>query len=162
MKLIHSITVVLLMIGYVNGQSSISKSLGMYVFPANDQNKDQQDQDEFKCYQWAVGQSGYDPINPTKVTPQEVETGPDGTAVRGAAKGAAMGAAIGAIAGDAGKGAAIGAASGGMLGVGRKRANAAGQQQQAAAAAKQKEAEMVNGFKRAFSVCLEGKGYTVK
>jgi hypothetical protein len=36
------------------------------------------------------------------------------------------------------------------------------EQQQANQAAEAKEEELLNEFKRAFSVCMEGKGYTVK
>lgn len=142
--------------------ANIAKSLGMYVFPAKDQTKDQQDLDEFSCYKWAKEQTGYDPMNPTKVAVEQVETGPDGTMVKSAAKGAAMGAAIGAIAGDAGKGAAIGATAGGFRGLAQKGAQDQAAQQQAQNTAKQKEAEMLNNYKKAFSVCMEGKGYTVK
>ena len=162
MKLISIIFLALIIANNAPAQdANIAKSLGMYVFPAKDQNKEQQDLDEFSCYKWAMQQTGYDPMNPTKVTPQEAESH-GGTAVRTAAKGAAMGAAIGAIAGDAGKGAAIGAASGGFLGVSRRAHADAASQQQAEAAAKQQELAMLNDYKKAFSVCLEGKGYTVK
>lgn len=163
MKLLTTIFFALMVMSNAQSQSAgIAKSLGMYVFPAKDQNKDQQDLDEFSCYKWAKEQTGYDPMNPTKVTAQQVDTGPDGTAVRTTAKGAAMGAAIGAIAGDPGKGAAIGATSGAFLGVAQKRHGDAAEQQQAQASATQQEQAMLNDYKKAFSVCLEGKGYTVK
>ena len=94
----------------------VTKKVGMYVFPANDQSQEQLEKDETECYKWAVEQSGVDPLNPPKVEAAQVPTGPDGAAVVGAAKGAAAGAAIGAICGDTGKGAAIGAVSGGLAG----------------------------------------------
>ncbi len=103
--------------------TSIAKSLGIYVFPAKKQSAEQQSQDEYECYKWAVEQSGYDPINPTKVEAKQVDTSNDGSAVRGAARGAAAGVAIGAIAGDAGKGAAIGAAAGAIRGRRHKKMN---------------------------------------
>ena len=71
-------------------------------------------------------------------------------------------AAIGAIAGDAGKGAAIGAVAGGLRG---RRAKVVGdemEQQQNDAAAAAQEKEMMDNFKKAFTACMEGKGYTVK
>lgn len=142
--------------------NQVTKKVDMYIFPAKEQSPEQQELDESECYKWAVQQSGYDPLNPTKVVAQQVQGGPDGAAVVGAARGAAAGAAIGAIAGDTGKGAAIGAVAGGLRG---RRASAAGRgaaqntNNQAAANA---EAEMINNFKKAYSVCLEGKGYTVK
>ena len=143
------------------GDALVSK-LNIYVFPAQGQTKEQQEKDILECYQWAVQQSGVDPLNPPKVEAEQVEGGPDGSAVRGAARGAAAGAAIGAIAGDAGKGAAIGAAAGGMGGRRSSKAGQAQQQQQANQAAANQEQELMNNFKKAFSACLEGKGYTVK
>jgi outer membrane lipoprotein SlyB len=91
-----------------------------------------------------------------------VETGPDGSAVAGAAGGAALGVAIGAISGDAGKGAAIGAVSGAVLG--RRRGNMvkASEQNQANNQAAQANFELEDGFKKAFAACLEAKNYTVK
>lgn len=142
--------------------TSITSSLGLYVFPAKGQSKETQEADESACYKWAIEQTGIDPLNPPKVQAETVDTSPDGTAVRSAARGAAAGAAIGAIAGDAGKGAAIGAAAGGMGGMRAKRVGDAQQQQHAEATASQQTAELMNNYKKAFSVCMEGKGYTVK
>lgn len=141
---------------------SIAKGLGLYVFPSNDQDADQQELDEYKCYKWAKEQSGVDPINPPEVKAAEVDRSADGTAVKGAAVGAAGGAAIGAIAGDAGKGAAIGAVVGGVRG---RRAKVVGdemEQQHNNQAAAATEKHLMDNFNKAFSACLEGKGYTVK
>jgi hypothetical protein len=143
-------------------KTSFSKSLGLYVFPAKDQDKATQDKDDTACYKWAVEQSGVDPLNPPKVEAEKVDTAPDGTAVKGAARGAAAGVAIGAIAGDAGKGAAIGAVAGGLAGRRAKVAGDAQQQQQNNQAAEQQKAAFTAEFKKAYSVCMEGKGYTVK
>ena len=147
----------------INAQevTMMSKKLGLYVFPSNDKSKDQQDKDEYDCYKWAVEQSGVDPVAPPKVEAEKVETGPDGGAVKGAAGGAIKGAAIGAIAGDAGKGAAIGATAGGMRGAGRSANRQKQQQQKAIAEAEAKEKALMDSFVKAFSVCLEGKGYKV-
>ena len=142
--------------------TSIASGLGLYVFPSDNQNKETQETDEIACYKWAQEQTGVDPINPPQVEAQAVDTSPDGTAVVGAAKGAAAGAAIGAIAGDAGKGAAIGAVVGGLGGRRAKKGGDQMEQQQNVAAAEAQEKEMMNNFKKAFSVCMEGKGYTVK
>ena len=148
----------------VNAQenSSISNGLGLYVFPSEDQNSEQQEMDEYKCYKWAKEQTGVDPINPPEVQAEQVDRSVDGTAVKGAAVGAAGGAAIGAIAGDAGKGAAIGAVVGGVRG---RRAKVVGdkmEQQQNNQAAAASEKELMDNFIKAFSACMEGKGYTVK
>lgn len=142
--------------------SMVTKKVGVYVFPANNQTASQQSTDETACYQWAVQQSGVDPLNPPKVEAAQVETGPDGSAVKGAAVGAAGGAAIGAIAGDAGEGAAIGAIVGGIRGRRASKQAKAQQQQANNQAAAAYSADMINNFKKAYSACLEGKGYTVK
>lgn len=142
--------------------NQISNGLKLYVFPAKGQTKPQQKKDEFDCYMWAIEQSGIDPLNLPKVEAPPAQTGPTGGAVRGAARGAAAGAAIGAIAGDAGEGAAIGATVGAVKGrQGGKQAQAQ-QNQQAQADATAKEKEMKDSFVKAFSACIEGKGYTLK
>ena len=66
------------------GQSAgeaVAKKMGVYVFPAKDQTPEQQEKDMSECYTWAVQQAGYDPINPTVVQAEQVQTGPDGSAV---------------------------------------------------------------------------------
>ena len=79
--------------------------------------------------------------------------------------GAGAGAAIGAIAGDAGTGAAIGAIGGGLFGGMRKH----GQNKDDERNQQQWEQEQANNYARnrteydrAYSACLEGRGYTVK
>jgi outer membrane lipoprotein SlyB len=141
--------------------NQISNGLKLYVYPAKGQSKQQQKKDEFECYQWAQEQSGIDPLNLPQIE-APVQSGPTGGAVVGAAKGAAAGAAIGAISGDAGKGAAIGATAGAMAGRRAGKQAQAQQNQQAQASATATEQEMKNSFNKAFSVCIEGKGYTIK
>lgn len=141
--------------------NQISKSGNLVVFPSNSQSQHQQKVDEFECYKWAMDQTGIDPLNLPKIE-VEVQSGPTGAAVGGAARGAIAGVAIGAIAGDAGKGAAIGATAGGMRGVRKGRQAQAQQNQQAEASATASEEEVKNNFKKAFAACMEGKGYTIK
>ncbi len=167
MKKIILPLLMLLLVSIVNevqsqDDMSIAKGLGLYVFPSNDQDSDQQEMDEYKCYKWAKEQTGVDPINPPEVQAAQVDRSVDGTAVKGAAVGAAGGAAIGAIAGDAGKGAAIGAVVGGVRG---RRAKVVGDEREQQAnnqAAAATEKELLANFNKAFSACMEGKGYTVK
>ena len=142
--------------------NQISQAMNKYVFPAKEQSQQQQKEDEFACYLWAVEQSGIDPLNLPKAEPVPVQTGPTGGAVKGAAGGAAAGAAIGAIAGDAGKGAAIGATAGAMRGVKKGKEAQAQQNQQAQANAAASDQAKKDSFQKAFSVCMEGKGYTIK
>ena len=132
--------------------------LEVFVYPTKGQTKEQQEQDEFACYKWAKEQTGFDPTQP--VQQQAAAPPPQGAAVKGAARGAAIGAIGGAIGGDAGKGAAIGAGVGAAGGAMRRRH---AEQQQAAAQQKAKEAYNadVAGYKRAFSACMTGRGYTV-
>ncbi|MDZ7613412.1 MAG: glycine zipper domain-containing protein [Flavobacteriaceae bacterium] len=142
--------------------SSISKSLGLYAFPAKNQDANTQGVDETACFNWAKEQTGYDPMNPTKVAAAPVDTAPDGTAVKGAAKGAAVGTAIGAIAGGTGQGAAIGAVAGAAGGRKAKKEGDAKQQQQNTAAASQQQTQLLEQYKNAYTACMEGKGYTIK
>jgi hypothetical protein len=141
--------------------NQISQTGNLVVFPADNQSNQQQKEDEFDCYLWAMEQTGIDPLNLPKVE-VEVQSGPTGGAVRGAAGGAAAGAAIGAIAGDAGEGAAIGATVGAIRGRRAGKQAQAQQNAQAQAEAQAAEEEIKNQFKKAFSACMEGKGYTVK
>ena len=142
--------------------TSIASSLNLYVFPNENQSKDQQDADEVACFKWAKEQTGFDPMNPTQVQADQVDKSADGSMVVGAAGGAAAGAAIGAIAGDTGEGAAIGAIVGGLRGRRAKKYGEAQQQRQNEASAKAQEQKMADDYKRAFSVCMEAKGYTIK
>ena len=90
--------------------------LGLFVYPAKEQTKEQQTKDEQECYAWANEQSKVDPSAPkansdsaAKAAQAKTDSATQGAAVGGAARGAAGGAVVGAIAGDAGTGAAIGA-----------------------------------------------------
>ena len=143
-------------------EETIAKGLGLYVFPSQEQDKEQQELDEYNCYKWAKEETGINPMKVEQIEAEQVDQSADGSAVVGAAKGAAAGAAIGAIAGDAGKGAAIGAVVGGMGGRRGKVAGDAQEQQQNEQAAAAKEKELMENFSKAFSACMEGKGYTVK
>jgi hypothetical protein len=129
------------------------------VFPAKGQSNEKMESDKYACYTWSKGQTGFDPMQaPTATAPPPPAKG---GAVKGAAGGALAGAAIGAVAGDAGKGAAVGAVTGGIVGGARKQKSQKEQQQyaeQQAAGYEQKRSE----YNRAWSACMEGKGYTVK
>lgn len=140
----------------------ISNSLGLYAFPPNGKDAAAQDADEMACFNWAKEQTGYDPLNPTQVQATQVDKSVDGTAVVGAAKGAAAGAAIGSISGDLGKGAAYGAIIGGLSGRRAKVARDQQKQQQANQAAAAAQQQYANDYKKAFTVCMEAKGYTIK
>jgi len=131
-----------------------------YVYPAKGQTKQQQEKDQYQCYEWAKGQSGFDPMKAPKQANSQPQQATEGGLLRGAGRGAAVGAVGGAIGGNAGKGAAIGALAGGMIGGMRRRHQQSeinAQQQQSAS---NYQAQRSN-YDRAYSACLRGRGYTV-
>jgi hypothetical protein len=138
-----------------------ASTIGVFVYPKKEQTIEQQHFDENECFAWAKTNTGIDPTVPAAAQAAAAPV-PKGGAVKGAAKGAVAGVAIGAAAGDAGKGAAIGAAAGGVAGRrGQKqteKAAATDAQQQAASA----EAERKKKFADGFTVCMDGRGYSVK
>jgi hypothetical protein len=129
------------------------------AYPAKGQSAQQQRSDEQACYSWARNNTGIDPAQVAATPPPP--SGPavgGGERVQGAARGAAGGALIGAIAGDAGKGAAIGAVGGTVVGGSRARQN----QRAAQANSQAQQQGAIDTFNRAFSACMEGRGYTVR
>ena len=144
----------------------------LIIYPAKGQNQHQMERDKFDCYSWAKKETGFDPMQaqaPAQSSPYQQPSGASpGSVVRGGAGGAALGAAVGGIAGGwsgAGKGAAIGAVTGGVFGGLRSRATnqqAAQAQQQYAAQQSAQYRQKQDTYKRAYSVCLEAKGYMVK
>ena len=138
----------------------------LIIYPAKGQSQEQMEKDKFECYTWGKQQTGFDPMAQPKATaPPPAQEAKQGGVVRGAARGALAGVAIGAIAGDAGKGAAIGAAGGGLFG-GMRRKDQQRQQEQAEQQWAQQQAanyqQNRSKYNRAFSSCMEGRGYTVK
>ncbi len=144
--------------------------LGLAVYPGSGQDATQQTKDEGECYAWARQQTGIDPTAPP--SPAPAADAPKGGAVKGAARGAARGAAVGAVGDDdrardegnldAGEGAAAGAAAGAVRG--RRAQKKAGKQAEAQAqqAAQAQSTASKDTFKKSWSACLEGRGYTVK
>ena len=130
------------------------------VYPGKGQSKDQQEKDKFECYSWSKTQTGYDPSQQQAQAAQP-STSEEGSTRKSTARGAAGGAIGGAIAGDAGKGAAIGAGVGGVSGK-RKEKKAEEEQQEATAKQQSTAAQKKDAYDRAFSACMEGRGYTVK
>jgi hypothetical protein len=137
-----------------------ASTIGVVVYPKKEQTIEQQHFDENECFAWAKTNTGIDPTVPAAAQAAAAPV-PKGGAVKGAAKGAVAGVAIGAAAGDAGKGAAIGAAAGGVAGRrGQKqteKAAATDAQQQAASAEAQRQKKFADGF----TVCMDGRNYSV-
>lgn len=157
-------------------KTTLASTMKVYVFPKEGQEGPQQSKDEAECYSWAVQNTGTDPFDLAKKA-QEQQAQADqkkaqaqqagaGAGAAGAVKGAAVGALIGEIVDDdPGGGAAWGAAAGLIGGRGRRRAAQAQAGQQAEQQAQkqaQATAQQMEGFKKAFSVCLEAKDYLVK
>ncbi len=136
------------------------------IYPTKGQNSQQQEKDKFECYSWAKQNSGFDPMAPAQATaPPPQKEAPVGGAGRGAARGAVVGVTAGAIAGDAGKGAAIGAASGALIGGMRRRDQVqreSAAQEQYANQQQTQYNQKRESYNRAYSACLEGRGYTVR
>jgi hypothetical protein len=149
-----------------NGQAPTASAgthaakIGLFVNPKNSQTAEQQAQDENACYSTAQQQTGIDPTAPAAPAPEAAKK--QGGGAKGAAGGAAGGAAIGAIAGDAGTGAAIGATAGAVRG--RRQQKKANKQaeQQAAQQSQAQQQQKLDTFRRAFSSCMDAKGYSVK
>lgn len=155
---------------------TLASTIEVYVFPREGQTPEQQGKAEAECYDFATTQTGTDPFAAAKQSEQEKAAAQQqaqaaaeaskGASIKGAARGAARGALIGEIADDRpGQGAAWGAAAGSRRGrrsAGRSQQQAAGQAEQQVAQAEQKEAAAVEGFRKAFAVCLEAKDYMVR
>ena len=138
----------------------------LFVYPAKGQDAQQQEKDEFECYQWAKGQSGFDPMAPPPSAPPPPPRSDTGSEVAGGAvKGAVLGTLIGGIAGgNWGHGAAYGAAAGGLFGglssSSRNRSNEQAQEQAEAQQAAAYQQQRIN-YNRNYAACLQGRGYTV-
>jgi len=141
----------------------------VYVYPAQGQSEAQLDRDRYECHLWSVKQSGFDPSLPG-LPPQQrvrvVQVGPPpGAAV---AAGAMTGAMVGAVVSNpyhSGEGALVGAAAGAILGAMVEDSAAKQAQQQASAPADAAVAEQqrrADGYRRAITACLTGRGYTVR
>ena len=111
------------------------------VYPQKGQTADTQARDTADCQAWAKQQTGFDPLT-------DSAKGAGVGALVGAVGGAAAGAAIGAATGHAGTGAAIGAAAGGIGGAG--------------VGGTYNYTKSKDGYDRAFSACMSGRGYTVR
>ena len=134
----------------------------LYIYPAQDQSAEQMDKDKYECYNWAKKDSGFDPM----AAPTTSTAPPSGQKKSGGVvKGGLVGAATGAIIGDNRKAARRGAAAGGLIGGVRQSSQNTKvdqSQQQWEQQEASKYANERNNYNRAYSACLEGRGYTVK
>ena len=142
---------------------SLVSSMGVYVFPAQNQTSGHQSADDAQCFDWAKKQTGYDPVNPPQVVVAAPDQGPSGTRLRGAARGAAAGAIVSEITDNDTSDAMAAGATLGTLRGGRQSRHQKQQQAQQAEQAADQQAEANEGqFKGAYAACMEGNGYSVK
>ncbi len=143
----------------------------LYFYPERGQSAEQQDRDRYECYRWAVHQTGTDPgMTPVTRSP-EPATGTvsrdPGVAVAGAATGAVVGAAM-SSGRNGGRGMVLGAIFGGLLGASVEEARAQETERMQDARRRDWQAredarqQPVEGFRRAMSACMGGRGYNVR
>lgn len=151
----------LILAGFLTTASMSLMASELMIYPNEGQDDVQQEQDNYQCYSWAKGESGFDPMAvPTATEPAPQQEAKKGGVGRGALRGAAVGGII-----DGSDGAKTGAAAGAVVG-GVRRADQNRQQAQQQAQWEQEQAaqyEAARGsYNRAFAACMEGRGYTVK
>jgi hypothetical protein len=139
---------------------SPAAKVGLFVYPQKEQTHQQQAEDENACYASAQQQTWIDPAAPAPAAPEADKK--KGGGAKGAAGGAAGGAAVGAIAGDAGTGAAIGATAGAVRGRRQQKKSNKQAEQQAQQQGQAQQQQSSDTFRRAFSACIDSKGYSVK
>lgn len=159
--------------------NSLSETMKVYVFPSEGQDETQQSKDEADCYSWSVKRTETDPFELARDAKEQAEaanramaeaqSAGEGSAGKGAAGGAVAGALIGGIFGRGPRsglrGAAVGATTGAIVGSSQQnqaQAQATGQVAADAARAKEANQDQMDGFRKAFSTCLEAKDYIAK
>lgn len=133
----------------------------LFIVARDGQDQDQQELDEFQCMRWARDETGFDPM----AVPTATEAPPQQQAAQGGVgRGALRGAAVGGIVGGS-SGARTGAAAGGLVG-GARRSDQNRSQSQAQAQWEQEQAQIYaqnrNNYNRAFTACMDARGYTVR
>ncbi len=151
--------------------NTLGKPGDVYIYPAEGQTSEQLERDRYECYLWASREAGFDPAA-AEIPPQaEVVRVPVGENPK---QGATLaGTIIGAIAGAAidhrhDRGAVIGAGVGTVVGAsiesqGKQQAIKQAEEEADEIAREQQEIANRNAsYRRAFSACLEGRGYVVR
>ena len=143
----------------------------LYFYPQNNQTAEQQSRDHYECYNWAIGQTGFDPGRSEIPKNQRVRVVPMPPPGHDTAALAIAGAVLGALIGGprhAVEGAMIGATGGVVAGAASDtaRMESARQQEEAyAASSRARDAQLeakARNFRRAMSACMEGRGYSVR
>lgn len=143
----------------------------LYFYPKSGQTNEQQSRDHYECYNWAVKQTGFDPGQSEIPTNQRVRVVPMPPPGHDTATLAIAGAVLGALIGGprhAAQGALIGASSGAVAGAvsdSARMESARLQEEAYNARSRVRDAQLdakVDGFRRAMSACMEGRGYSVR
>jgi len=132
----------------------------VFVYPTRNQTDEQMARDKEECHDWAVKQTGVDPVTMASQQAASAQQGGSGGG-GGGAGGAAMGAARGAMSGDAAAGAARGVGIGRLVHAIRARKQME-EQQDAQAKQQQQIQAQLQKYDRAYGACLTGRGYTVQ
>ncbi len=148
-----------LCLGVVCAPDRPVRAQDVFVYPTRNQTDEQMARDKEECHDWAVKQTGVDPV--TMAAAQASASGQQSGSGGGAAGGAAMGAARGAMSGDAAAGAARGVGIGRLVHAIRARKQME-EQQDAQAKQQQQIQAQLQKYDRAFGACLTGRGYTVQ
>jgi predicted lipid-binding transport protein (Tim44 family) len=148
-----------LCLGIVCAPGDPARAQDVFVYPTRNQTDEQMARDKEECHDWAVKQTGVDPV--TMAAAQPSASGQQSGSGGGAAGGAAMGAARGAMSGDAAAGAARGVGIGRLVHAIRARRQME-EQQDAQVKQQQQVQAQLQKYDRAFGACLTGRGYTVQ
>lgn len=162
----RSLCVSSIVLAMLAAPSASALAQDVYAYPNQGQSQEQQEKDQFECFNWSKQQSGFDPMavpTTSAPVPQGQSTGPGllGGAAIGGGAGAIGGAVLG---GGAGKGALLGAGLGGLLGGltsssqknSNKKAQKDWERQQTA-----QYQQARNNYNRAYSGCMTARGYTI-
>lgn len=158
--------------------SVVSATQGdVYIYPAQQQSAEQQERDRYECYVWGSGESGFDPaaeitVPQARVVRVAVNENPNqGATIAGTVIGAIAGAAINDRRGHGhghGHAIAVGAGVGAIVGASIEQSGQRKVEAQARATADEiaqtrlDNAQRMADYRRAFSACLEGRGYVVR
>ena len=123
------------------GGCAANSQAPMAAYPTKGQSVERQSRDVGECQTWAKQQTHYDPATDT---------------LKGAGVGTLLGGALGA-----GGGAAAGAATGGGVGSGAATGAVIGGVAGGVAGGAYNYSKSKEGYEKAYSACMQGRGYTV-
>lgn len=154
----------------VNCSVAFAAEGDLYIYPSKNQDEAQQERDRYECFVWANRETGFNPntaenVSESKIVRVPVGQNPNANAV---GVGAILGAIVGVAIGDSSRAAVIGAGVGTATGAviqseGRRQVEAEAREKGERMLAENKELlQQAQAYRRAFSACLEGRGYIVR